>query len=139
MKRFIFLALFWAPGLAFAGPERAVTSDPTFEDYGNSWRPINVAANTSSVVLISSTPANSGLGIAKWRFREIVNTSNGSLTLFPNNTSYSAFSSTYSIVLASGTSGMGDSWKVPGDGAVYGIWASGTNSGGAGGSEHYWK
>jgi hypothetical protein len=137
MKKLILLAVLLTPALAFAGPERSVTAERTFEDYGNNWQSIAISYNTSTPVLISSTPANSGLGIATWRFREIVNTSNGMLRLLPSSTGI--FCSTCGVVLSSGTNGMGDSWKVPGDAAVYGIWSSATTSGGAGGSEHYWK
>lgn len=128
-------------GPAWAGPDRNVTADPVFSDYGNSWRAIKVAVSTTTAVVISSTPVNSGLGINRWRFREIVNTSDGGLMLMPAADSYAVFSSTYSVYLSSGSNGKGDSWVVPGDGAVYGLWSSGTTvtGGGAGGSEHYWK
>lgn len=132
------LVMAWA-GPVLAGPERMSTTDPVYNEYGNSWQAIKVAKSTTTVVLISSAAENAGLGIKHWRFREIINTSDGALVLFPNNTAYSVFTSTYSIVLSSGVNGAGDSWKVPGDAAVYGIWHPAATTGGAGGSEHYWR
>ena len=130
-------------GSTASGAERAVTSDPVFEDHGNRWRPISTRFSTNTLILISSAPENTGLDIAAWRFREIVNTSDGLLTLYPDNLAYTQFSSTYGIVLSSSTDpanpAAGDSWVVPGQGEVYGVWSDSTTKNGAGGSEHFYK
>ncbi len=145
MKRSLLIAfafgLVMAAATAMAGPDRSVVADPTFEDYGNKWRGIAVSASTQTWVLISSAPENAGLGISRWRFRQVTNCSDQVLMLAPNATDFTVYSATKSVVLKSGSAGNpGDSWVVPSNGAVYGIWAAGTTvTGGACGSEHYYK
>ena len=136
----------------FALPINTASVQPAWEDGGNDWRPISVAASTN-IVLISSAPqfatvTNStstvvSLGISEWRSREIVNTATGSaLTLFPEETSYTAYRSSFSVVLGSGTKGLGfgDSWVVPHQAAVWGVWSVGGEAGaGAGGYETWYN
>ena len=129
---------------AASGPERAVTVDPVVEDYGNHFRLIDARKSTNSFIIISSAPENSGLaGVTYWRFREIVNTSDGMLSLYPSYSTYTVITSTFGIVLSSSTNPLniaaGDSWVVPGQGNVFGLWSSSTTKGGASGSEHWFK
>lgn len=131
------------PLFTFAGADRAVTVDPVYLNDGNCWRPISVTQSTQTMVLISSTAVDTNIEIGSWRRREIVNTSDGVLTLFPNSSKYTAFSATYSVVLGSDTATpygtMGDSWVTGNQGAIWGIWSSSTTRNGAGGSEEYWS
>lgn len=126
MKRFSLFgfafALALAASVARAGADRNVGADPTFEDYGNRWRGIAVVGSTTSFVLISSAPEKAGLGINRWRFRQITNCSDQVLMLSANTTDFTVYSATKSVVLKSGSAGNpGDSWVVPGNGAIYGI------------------
>ena len=139
MKVFLFLSfLFCTTSLYAAG----VVSEPVYESAGKDWRPINVAQSSSNVVLISSAAANSNLNIGQWKSRLIINMSTSSaLALFPNNTTFTTYTSSFSIVLSSDSSGLGqgDSWLVTHQGAVYGIWTNAIAEGGqgAGGYESY--
>lgn len=145
MKNIFFsiLLLGLIPAYIFAGPEGKVTADPVFQDGGNRIRLITVTPSSNSVILISSAPANVGLGIRAWRKREIVNTSNGGLMILPDNVTYTTYSSTFGVHLASDSKGLthGDSFVVPHQGEVWGRWSPGTleTGPGAGGYESYWK
>src|SRR3990167_8201399 len=135
------LLVFSCLSFLYAGPEGRGTADTVFEDGGNRWRTISVTASTNTV-LISTTPADSFLGIMVWRYREIVNTSTiAALALYPSNAEYTSFSSTFGIVLSSDSRGLGrgDSYVVPHQGEVWGAWSTGTGGQGAGGVETYWK
>lgn len=150
MKKLI-IALAFGFGLvslAQASPESKVTADPTFEDGGNCWRLIQSSASQGAIIIISSAPANAvrlssttrSLDISVWRKREITNTSN--LGLFLQNTpKYTSYISSFGVVLSSDSKGMGqgDSWIVPHQGPVYGIWSPGNSIGGAGGYETWGK
>ena|SRR3990167_9359696 len=141
------LCLFCLAGSAYAGKEQGVTTQATYDDGGNDWRPINVRQSTTAVVLISTTPRGSLMDIQTWRNREIVNTSTcATLTLFPDNISYNSYASSYSIRLSSDSSGFGqgDIYRAPHQGAIYGIWGPGgvgcgDNGYGAGGVETYFN
>ena len=146
MKRYLLAIalLFAASAPLLAGPEGKATADPTFQDGGNKLRMVNVSPSSNSVILISSAPENASLGIGAWRKREIVNTSNsGALMVLPDNTSFTTYLSSYGVNLASDTKGLsrGDSFVVPHQGEVWGIWSPGTieTGPGAGGYESYWK
>lgn len=140
---------------AASGPERNVTADPVFSDYGNTWREIRVEISTSHVVLISSAPENAvsrssptvpgNLGITTWRYREIVNLSTCSAMSVYSSPEFDQFSSTIGVLLSSGAAwalGAGDSWTVPSQDEVWAIWSDNrpcSNAGaGAGGVESYY-
>ena len=139
MKVFLFLSfLFCATSLYAAG----VVSEPVYESAGKDWRPIDVRQSTVSVVIVSSAAANSILNIGQWKSRLIINMStNAALSLFPNSTNFTAYTSSFGVVLSSDSSGLGqgDSWLITHQGAVYGIWTNGIAEGGqgAGGYESY--
>src|SRR3990167_431637 len=146
MKKLI-IALAFGFGLvslAEANNESKVSADPTFEDGGNCWRLIQSSASQGALIIISSAPENAvrlryptqNLGETVWRKREIINTSNLGLFL-QNNRTYTTYISSFGVVLSSDSKGLGqgDSWIVPHQGPVYGIWSPGDSVGGAGGYE----
>ena len=108
-------------GVAMAdGSFKETTVTPVSEQQGNKWQAIAVTAAVNMPVLISSAPANAvwrntvvydntqynkgtNLGIASWRFREIVNNSNGGLLLMPERDTFAVYSATVGIHLSSGT------------------------------------
>lgn len=129
----------------FAGTESKVTADPVFNDGGNSWRTISIAPSSMSFVCISTTPSSSNLGIEVWRSREIINIADGDLMLVPSKDSFTMWYSSHGIHLSSDTANLwyGDSYIVPHQGAIWGIWQPGTStttlSRGATCTETYWK
>lgn len=145
------LALF-INGKAWAEEE---TRDPqakaVYQDYGNTSRDISVSMSTTGIVLISSAAVEAvsnidstvDLGIQEWKFREIINVSTVSaLRLYPVS-DYNQYSSSGGVVLSTGPFGAGDSYVVPHQGPVWGIWApygvACGNCAGAGGTENYWN
>ena len=167
LAAFFFIQKGWcanSAGLSASGIEDHVNVSPIFEDGGNVWRSINVGQSTTNVVLISSTPENAvqtssvtalalpgqpgtagNLGIRIWRFREIVNASTCCvLALYPQG-NYNQFSTSFSVVLASDTTGngMGDSWSTQSQSDIWGIWSPSSPGGnpgtqGASGYEEYY-
>ena len=134
------LCLFCLSGLAFAQPEGKITADPQFFDGGNDWQPISVKQSTTAPVIISTDPVSS-FELNRyppslvWRYREIVNVSTcASLTLLPSSGTYTATSSSFSIVLSSDSTGLGagDSYVVPHQAPVWGLWSRGCGEGGQG-------
>lgn len=121
--------------LALAGPERAVTDDPTFITTGNKWRTIQIAPSTNTVLISTDTPNNAGLGSGIWRERVITNYGNGRMNLWPNST-FTQFISSAGIML-----NPGDSYQITHQATVFGIWevATSTTGSGAGGYESYDK
>lgn len=129
-------------------------AQPTWEDAGNDWRPINVTCSTNTI-LISSTPAfayysaqqlgsnistSTPLGITEWRKRVIVNMStNAALSLYQDGSTYTNYTSSFGVVLSSQTTGLGfgDSWEVPHQGQVWG--ACSAVGGQVGGYETWWN
>ena len=118
------------------------------EDWGFNWGVIDKACRSNEPVMISSSAlknTNVRSGVGRYAFREIINTSEANLTLFPSSSvangqaDYTVASATYSIVLASRTTAnvVGGSWKTYSQGAIFGVWGSCGNAGGAGGSEHW--
>lgn len=148
LKAFLlgFFCIFCWPRAAMAGTESQLTAMPVFEDGGNDWRPIAVSQSTQTLVLISSAADVAGLGIGAWRSREIVNISTcANMALYPDNT-YTAYSSSFGVVLSSSTSGdgLGDSIVVVHQGPIWAIWSQGGepcgNGGqGAGGYVSFWN
>lgn len=143
-KRLILFGLFaFLPSsLLFAfGEDGQVTITPTYEFYGNTPRDRNVDLSTTNVVLLSSRAADATveinttttLGIATWRFREIVNVSTcAALALYSRNTPpYNVFSTSYSVILSSdpGGLGAGDAYAVPHQDQVWGVWTSASGNG----------
>ena len=130
-----------------AGSESQINAVPVFDDGGDAWWPISVRASTRTPVIISTDPVGSFDLTGKppglvWRHREIINVSTCSaLTIYPDSGTWTAYSSSFSVTLASDTSGMGqgDSYVVPHQGAVWGIWSGGCGDGGygAGGAESW--
>ena len=140
MKFKLFLSglfLFFFSGPVFPGTEGKITADPEYFDGGNRWEPISVKVATQAPVIISTDPVGSFelKGYPKtlvWRYREIVNTSTcGALTLYPDSGTYTATSSSFSIVLSSDSTnlGAGDSYVVPHQGPIWGLWSGGCGEG----------
>lgn len=95
-------------GAAESGPRRTQTVDPTFQDWGNSCRVRGVSLSTLSAVVVSTYPTNSGLDIAEWRFREIVNMSTGSnIRLIFGDDLFTTYSSSVGVVISSDITGAG--------------------------------
>lgn len=163
MKKAVLLGafcLFWvaSPTSVCAFIEGSLTANPVIVDGGNSWRPISVSQSTTAVVIISTTPVgslvtrisgstvNEASPIQTWRFREIVNMSTcANLALYPSSMTYTVYKSSFGVVLSSDVTGggLGDSYVVPHQGPVWGIWSGGDtgcgNGGqGAGGTESWY-
>lgn len=142
-RSIILLGLLLLPGLCHAA---GVLSDPEFFDGGNRSRLIAVSASTLTPVCISTTAQgarelNPRLGVSQWLYREIVNMSTGcALMITRSSGSYATFASSFGVVLASGSLGRGDSWVVPDQDAVWGIWGPTDcqNGPGAGGIETWY-
>ena len=116
----------------------AANTDPigTFEPGGNR-SPVyrNLAANSTGPILISSAPADAGLGISQWIFREIVNTSSASMMILSNSTSWQRYCGSCTITLSSDTSNIsgnrfGDVYVVPHQEEVWAVWSGATNGNG---------
>ena len=138
------LFLLLVPTISLAGPEGRNSADPNYFDGGNDSVKVAVPFNTSIPVLISSKPTDWSFpgkpGIAVWRHRQIINSSNGRLMILPERTTFTTFSSTIGIVLGTGPiSGLGDIYTIPHQGKVYGIWGPETTTGGAGGEETFYN
>lgn len=121
-------------------PLGAVTVTPVKLENGNTRIPISVPYSSGSWVLLSSAADNatvhptrgSTVTVGNWSERTIVNCSTvGYLTLAPNNTDYGAASSTFSVVLATGTDGIGGSYTVNDQAEIWGRW-DGSHTGGVG-------
>ena len=121
------------------GPLRSSTTDTTIPDHGNRWKGIGIRYSTNSAILISSVPENSGLEIGDWRFREIVNCSNGFMMLMSSSTAFASYSSSQSVVISSGAGFLGETWGSYGQGEIWALWHPNTTAGGACGAEYYQK
>ena len=140
------LGLILLPGLCYT---KGVVSDPTFFDGGNQSLIIAVSASTRAPVIISTTAVSHNeltrLGMSHWQHREIINVSTAcQLMILTDSGTYTSFSSTFGVVLGSGTTvGLGDSYVVPHQGAVWGIWGGNGNvchnGAGAGGVATWYK
>lgn len=118
--------------LAIAG-EEAGTTQPVFDDGGNSVRERSINATTETVTgwfLVSSAPTRSGLGINVWRFREVVNMSNGGVFLWVNPNDFTEYKSTFGVHLATDTRGLGsgDSYVIPHQAELWGRFAPDTST-----------
>lgn len=123
-----------------SGPLSQKNVTPTMSQGGNTKYDISVRASTGAVVIVSSAPENRGVGVYNYHYRLVINCSDGPLQLV-DRLGYTSFSSTYGVVLSSGTSGVGDAQEILHQGVVYGIWGSSTtlNGGGACGEEQVFK
>ena len=120
--------------LSFAGSLNNFGTDRVSDgDWGNSWKTRTVAVSTSAAVIISSTPTNAGIPQGTWRARTIVNISTAALALYPDNTNYSVYYSSYGVQLSSDnvTGGYPKQIEWHGDAAIYGSWSNGAGTPGA--------
>ena len=152
MKLKLFLSglfLFCLSGPVFSGTEGKITADPSYDDGGNDWRPIGVKHSTTAPVIIStdavgSFQINGYPQTLVWRTREIVNASTcAALTLYYDSGTYNTSSSSFSITLSSDPAGLGqgDSYQVPHQAPVWGLWSGGCGEGGwgASGAVTFWS
>lgn len=114
---------------------RNVTSDPVHGNWGNMPAYIQVTPSTQTFKLISSQAVNSGLGIAEWQHRQIVNYTDGGLFIAETASTFDQYLSTVGIHIDAG-----GTYTVPHQGDVYGISAPATTlTGGIGGEQTYQK
>ena len=135
----------------FSKEVSSVGTSLVLTDGGNKGIALQVNPSTTIVLISSAAPftiqvnasTNSLTQISEWRYREIVNASpDRGLTLYPDGTRYNFFSSTIGIFLSSDTKGLGagDSYIVPHQGEVWGVWSgtiAPTGGGAAGMTSHY--
>lgn len=131
--------LFCVSGFVHASIEEGNSAKRVIVDGGNDWLPISVPVSTNAPVIISTTPQGSNVLspdiLQTWRFREIINISTcANLVLYPSSGTYNSYQSSFSVVLGSDTTGggLGDSYIVPHQGAVWGLWSQGCGEGGPG-------
>lgn len=123
----LFVLLFGSAGFA-SGPDRASTSDSVYTDGGNKWPSREIRMSTSAAVIISSAPADAGLGVNAWRKRIITNLSTSSvLGLYPDDTANTTYDYSDGITLSSMTTvesivTVGNTITIDHQAAIKGIW-----------------
>ena len=130
----LFWGVFGLVALLFVKMSYANTTPIGVFEQGGNKPPIyrSLTANSTGPILISSAPANAGLGVAQWIFREIVNTSSSPMMILPDATTYTQFCGTCGLVLSSDTTNIagnrnGDVYVVPHQNEVWAVWKEGTN------------